>query len=357
MNKTVRRLLLGLVFLIVILALAWPKLRPAPATTGGAPTPAAGSRALVVEGQVLAPNNLQDRIVTTGTIRANEEIELHSEVSGKITSIHFQEGRAVRRGDMLVKINDSELQAQLRKAEYRATLATEREVRQKQLYEKGGISLEEYEATLNELNVLRADVDLITAQIAKTEIRAPFDGIVGLRRVSEGSYIAPTTAITTLQDVDPVKIDFSIPERYAQRVAVGAEMFFHVEGIEEQLRGTVYALEPRIEASTRTLLLRASSPNPGRRLLPGAFADIDLIFEEIPDALTVPAIAVIPELGGKKVFVVQKGVAMSRVVETGIRTEDRVQLLSGVAAGDTVLVSGVQLLRPGLPVSVEIGAH
>ncbi len=354
MSKPVRRLLFGLLFLVIILALAWPKIRPTPSSeASGAPAPA-GVRPLAVDGLVVAAERLSDRMFTTGSIRANEEIEVHSEISGKITSIHFQEGGGVRAGDLLVKINDSELQAQLRKADYRVTLASDREIRQKQLYEKGGISLEEYEATLNELNVLRADVELIQAQIAKSEIRAPFDGIVGLRQVSEGSYISPATAITTLQDVDPVKIDFSIPERYAQRVAVGARIEFRVEGVVESLVGTVYALEPRIEASTRTLLLRARSPNPGRRLLPGAFADIVLVFDEIEDAIAVPAIAIIPELGGKKVFVLENGKASPRIVETGIRTEDRVQILSGLAPYDTLLVSGVQLLRPGLPVQVQV---
>ncbi|MDZ4698702.1 MAG: efflux RND transporter periplasmic adaptor subunit [Rhodothermales bacterium] len=354
MSKPVRRILLGLLFLVIILALAWPKIRQTPSTAAsGAPAPA-GERPLEVQGLVIVSERLSDRIFTTGTIRANEEIEVHSEISGKITSIHFQEGSAMRLGDLLVKINDSELQAQFRKAEYRVTLASEREIRQKQLYEKGGISLEEYESTLNELNVLKADVELIQAQIAKSEIRAPFDGIVGLRRVSDGSYISPATVITTLQDVDPVKIDFSIPERYAQRVAVGDGIEFSVEGIAESLRGAVYALEPRIDANTRTLLLRARSPNPGRRLLPGAFADIVLVFDEIPDALAVPAIAIIPELGGKKVYVVENGKAVSRMVETGIRTEDRVQILSGLATNDTLLVSGVQLLRPGLSVRVQV---
>jgi membrane fusion protein, multidrug efflux system len=354
MNQPVRRILLGLLFLVIALALAWPKIRQTPSSASTGAPGAASTRPLEVQGLVMIPERLSDRIFTTGTIRANEEIEVHSEISGKITSIHFQEGSALRRGDLLVKINDSELQAQLRKAEYRVTLATEREIRQKQLYEKGGISLEEYESTLNELNVLRADVDLIQAQIAKSEIRAPFDGIVGLRRVSDGSYISPATVITTLQDVDPVKIDFSIPERYAQRVAVGDGIEFSVEGIVESLRGAVYALEPRIDANTRTLLLRARSPNPGRRLLPGAFADIVLVFDEIPDALAVPAIAVIPELGGKKVFVVENGKAVSRMVETGIRTEDRVQILSGLVVNDTLLVSGIQLLRPGLSVQVQV---
>ncbi len=354
MSKTVKRIILGVLVTVAILALAWPKLKSAGGDEAGGGPPQGMGRALQVEAYVVAPQQLRDRIFTTGTIRANEEVELRSETSGKITRLYFQEGRPVRQGALLIKINDSELQAQLRKAEYRETLAVDREGRQRQLFEKGGISQEEYEATLNEVNVLKADVELIKAQIAKTEVRAPFDGVVGLRQVSEGSYISTTTPIATIQDVSPVKIDFAIPERYARRVNVGDEIYFNVEGLQEPFKGQIYAAEPRIEADTRTLLLRARSPNRDGRLLPGAFADIELVFQEIPDALTVPALAVIPELGGKKVYVVQGGKALPRPVETGIRTEERVQITSGLAPQDTVIVSGIQLLRPGLPVEATV---
>lgn len=354
MNKAVKRIVVGLLLLVMVVALAWPKIKEARSTSAAPGFSQSGSRALQIDGMVIMPTTLQDRIFTTGTIRANEEVELRSEASGKITSISFQEGRAVKVGELLVKINDSELQAQLRKAEYRVTLAEGREMRQQQLLDKGGISREEYEATLNELNVLRADIALIKAQLEKTEVRAPFNGIVGLREVSIGSYISTATPIATIQDIKPVKIDFAIPERYAQRVKVGDQILFTVEGLEETFQGTVYASESRIDANTRTLLVRARSANESGHLVPGAFADIDLIFAEIQDALTVPAIAVIPELGGKKVYVQRGGKAMPVVIQTGIRTEASVQVTEGLSPGDTVIVSGVQLLRPGIDVDVQL---
>lgn len=356
MSKITKRILIGVVVLIAILALAWPKLNFSDgAASNGPPAQARGdSGPLQVSAHVVTPQVLRDRIFTTGSVRANEEVEIRSETSGIITGIYFQEGRRVGKGALLVKINDSELQAQLRKAEYRETLAVDREGRQKQLFDKGGISQEEYEATLNEVNVLKSDVELIKAQIAKTEIRAPFNGTIGLRQVSEGSYLSPTSPITTLQDINPVKIDFSIPERYAQRVSRGDDIFFQVDGIDGAFKGTIYASEPKIEANTRTLLLRARSNNADGRLLPGAFADIELVFAEIPNALTVPSLAIIPELGGKKVYVVQGGKAMPRPVETGIRTNESVQIIDGLAPQDTVIVSGIQQLRPGLPVEVAL---
>ncbi len=357
MTKTTKRLLIGGLVLVTILALAWPKIQSSGGGTDGASFAGPAGGPMRVRAEVVTPRLLRDRLFATGTVRANESVELRSEATGKITEIHFQEGRPVRTGALLIKINDNELQAQLRKAEYRVTLASDREARQRQIYEKGGISLEEYEATLNELNVLRADVELIKAQIDKTEVRAPFNGTVGLRQVSVGSFISTTTPIATLQDITPVKIDFSIPERYAQRVRVSDKISFTVEGLASRFEGTVFAVEPRIEAGTRTLLLRAQSPNPKGQLLPGAFAEIELVLEEIADALTVPSIAVIPEFGGAKVFVVQGGTAMPRPVETGIRTEEVVQITDGVAPGDTVLVSGIQSLRPGLPVIPDVSGQ
>lgn len=351
MNPVVKRILYGVVAVGVLVALAWPKL-PRGGDAAAQPGAGGGPSALQVQAHVVEPQTLRDRLLVTGSLRADEAVALRSEVSGRVTGLYFDEGRPVRQGALLVKINDRELQAQLRQAEYRVTLAEDREQRQQALLDKGGISREEYDATLNELNVLRAQIDLIEAQIEKTEVRAPFDGVVGLRQISVGSYIGPTTDIATLQALQSVKVEFSVPERHAGRVEVGDDILFRVEGSDEQFRGRIYAAEPRIEADTRTLVVRARTPNPDGRLRPGAFADIELIFDEIEDGLTVPAIAVIPELGGKKVFVYQGGQAVPRTVETGLRLDDRVQILDGLAAQDTVLVSGIQQLRPGLPVEV-----
>ena len=353
MNKTVKHLLTGTLVLVAVAALAWPKIKQINSSAASAPPPSA-QRAVAVEAVVVQAATLLDRIEITGTLRANEEVELRSETAGKITGIYFEEGQQVRKGALLVKINDSELQAELRKAEYRLVLAENREKREKQILDNGGISLEEYEATLNEVNVLRADVDLIEAQIEKTKVRAPFNGTVGLRQVSEGSYISTASIIASIQDVDPVKVDFSIPERYAQRVRPGDEIVFFVEGVDAAQRGVVYAVEPEIDVNTRTLLIRARCPNPDKNLLPGAFADIDLIFEEINDALTVPAIAVMPELGGKKVYVLENGKAIPRDIETGIRTDEQVQVTSGITAQDTVIVTGLQLIRPMAAVNATI---
>ena len=307
---------------------------------------------LAVEAYHVTPSIIENKIYTTGTLIANEEINLSSESSGIIQEIFLEEGKAVRKGDLLVKINDSELQAQLTRAQFHLNLAEDREKRQKQLLEKGGISQEEYDATLNEVNVLRADVALTEAQIAKTEVRAPFDGMLGLKYVSDGSYLSPNSQITTLQDIDPIKIDFSVPERYAALVEVGSSVRFNIQGVDEDLVATVYAKEPRINTDTRTLQVRARSANPNGKLLPGSFADLELTLNTIDDALMVPTISLVPDLEGQKVFIVRKGIVQPQPVETALRTDLKVQIIEGVQEGDTVLTTGLLQVRPGMEVTI-----
>jgi membrane fusion protein (multidrug efflux system) len=352
MRKTTKRLIIGIGFLIVLLALAYPKVKPLLSDASGAPQQG-NSSALKVDGVVIKPGSVQDKIFTTGTIMANEEVELKSEISGKITGIYLEEGSRVKKDQLLLKINDSELQAQLTRAQYRLDLATERESRQKKLLEKGGISQEDYDATLNEVNVLKSEVELIKAQIEKTEIRAPFDGRVGLKYVSEGSYISPSTRIASLQDINPVKIDFSIPERYVNTVEVGDQVTFSVQGTEESFQGEIYAIEPRIESQTRTLQIRAKSDNQRELLVPGAFADLQLILDTINDALLIPTISLVPELQGQKVYLYQQGTVAEQRVQTGIRTEQKVQIIEGLQPGDTVLTTGLLQVRTGMPVEIN----
>lgn len=339
--------------MIVVLALSYPKVKPLLLSDASGAPQQGNSSALKVDGVIIKPGSVQDKIFTTGTIMANEEVELRSEASGKVTSIHFEEGSRVEKGQLLLKINDSELQAQFTRAKYRLDLATERESRQKKLLEKGGISQEDYDATLNEVNVLKSEAALIEAQIEKTEIRAPFDGRVGLKYVSEGSYISPSTRIASLQDINPVKIDFSVPERYVNTVEVGDIVTFTVQGTDETFQGDIYAIEPKINSDTRTLQIRAKSDNQKELLVPGAFADLELILNTINDALMLPTMALVPELEGQKVFLYQQGSVAEQRVQTGIRTEQKVQVTEGLQPGDTVLTTGLLQVRTGMAVEMN----
>lgn len=353
MSSTFKKLLTGLVLLAAVAALAYPKVKPIFSGDENTATQQGSESVLKVDAVEVQPTRVQDKIFSTGSILANEEVELRSEVSGKITDIYLEEGKNVRKNQLLIKINDSELKAQLQRAEYRLELAEEQERRQQQLLKKGGISQEDYDATLNEVNVLKSEVQLIQAQIDKTEIRAPFEGKVGLKYVSDGSYISPTTRIASLQSINPVKLDFSVPERYVNRVKVGDKITFTVQGTDNNFEGEIYAIEPKIESQTRTLQLRARSNNDEGLLVPGAFADLELILETIEDALMIPSISLVPEIQGQKVYLFSDGSVVEQRVKTGIRTADRVQILEGIQPGDTVLTTGLLQVRDGMPVQIN----
>lgn len=350
-----KRLITITIILLVVGGLSYPKIKPLLSSSGeneAGGSPRGGSGLFEVEAVEVDYETIEDEIFSSGTIQANEVVELSAEASGIVTDIYFEEGREVQEGELLLKINDSELQAQKQRAEFRLNLAEQREDRQRRLLERGGISQEDYDATLNEVNVLRSEIQLINAQIDKTEIRAPFSGLVGLKYVSVGSYIGPNTRIASLQEVDPIKIDFSVPERYITRVTVGDNINFTVQGVDSTFSGEVYAIEPRINTETRTLQIRAISENSQQLLYPGAFANITLILDEIDNALMVPTISIIPALNTQKVFVVRDGVVSEETISTGIRTSEKVQIIDGLQRGDTVLTTGLLQVRPGMQVNI-----
>ena len=314
---------------------------------------AAGAAVLSVETVSLTPRTLQERMSTTGTILANEEVEIVSEITGKIAEILFREGGHAAADDVLVKIDDTQLRAERDRAAFQVDLAERNEERNGRLLGEGLVSQEEYDFALSELNVLRSDLSLTAARLLKTSIRAPFGGVVGLREVSLGSYVTPQTRITTLQDVDPVKLDFSVPEKYAGHLEVGASVEFRTRGSTTPHSGTIIAIDPRVDRETRSLTIRAASPNRDGALVPGAFADVEIVVRRVEGALAIPSRAIIPELGGKKVFVAVDGTAQPRTVTTGLRTGEEVEVTSGLAPGDRVIVSAIPRLRPGLQIREE----
>jgi membrane fusion protein (multidrug efflux system) len=342
--------IIGIV-IVVLIVLAIPKLKSSEDKSGSHGLGSAGP--LLVKAHITKYVALDNKVLTTGTVLANEEVDLKSEVPGKITEILFKEGSYVNAGDLLVKINDADLQAQLQSAKSRLKLQKDTEYRQKQLLEKEAISQEDYDMTANQLQVNEAEVELIKAQIAKTEIRAPFSGIIGLKNVSEGSFVDNTTVIASLQNINPIKIDFSVPERYSSVVNVGDEINFSITGNNKKYIGNVYAIEPKIDPVTRTLQLRALCSNTGREILPGSFANIELVLKKIENAILIPSEALIPDIKGQKVFIFRNGRATPQQVGTGIRTDVNIQLTSGVNEGDTIITSGMLQLRPGAPVTIS----
>ena len=350
MPKSLRRLLLVMLVVVGLAALIVPRLmRSREGAVAGQPPAEAPLRVRVID---VEPRLLVERLATTGSIVASERVDVVSEISGKVEEILFDEGSVVEKGQVLVRLDDRELVAERDRATYRLELARKREQRQQTLLTDQLVSQDEYDLALNQLNILRAELELTETQLVKAVIQAPFGGVIGFRYVSPGGFVAPQDRIATLQDIDPVKVEFTVPEAYIGQIQVGDSIEFRVKGSDEPQPAVVYAIEPSVDRNTRSLRLRAVSPNPAGRLLPGAFADVSLAVREVADALTVPSIAVVPELGGKKVFVVEEGRAEPRMVQTGIRTETELQVTAGLEPGDRVIVSGIQQLRAGRAVDI-----
>jgi membrane fusion protein (multidrug efflux system) len=348
----VKRTALGSVAALLVASLVWWLPSTPEASGPGGPRPSTTDNRLGVRATVVESRVFQDRIFVTGTVLAQDEVHLQAEANGRLVRLSIKEGESVRKGDLLAKINDADLQAQLRRAELNLELARIRESRQKQLLESRAISQQDYDIVLNEVNTILAEIDLIKANIDRTEIRAPFDGILGLRLVSEGSFVTVGTRLATLQNIDRIRIDFSIPERYAGQVGTGDRIRYSRQGSDKVYDAVVTAIEPRVDPNTRTLNLRATATNPGRAILPGVFAQITYSLSQVENAILIPSEAIVPELGRVFVFVARSGKAQRIVVETGVRTGTMIQITSGLTPGDTLLTTGILQLRQDLPVRI-----
>ena len=332
---------LALAFVGVILyKVLWSE--PAQAAVGGG----LARVALPVNLMVAKYENFIETIPVIGSIEANEQVMLKTEISGKITGIFFEEGQRVEQGDLLIKVYDDDLQAQLSKAQANLSLAENVEERQRQLLETDAVSRQEYDVAYANLQAAQADIAILRSNISKTEIRAPFDGRLGFRRVSPGEYITPGVDIALLVRDDPARIQFTVPERYAQVLGVNTVITYRLEGQPNERRATVYAVAPNIDPSTRTLELKAFAPNPNGALIPGAFARIEVRMQSKPNVIMIPAEAILTETVGQRVYIYRNGAVETVTVETGTRTNDRVEIIRGIARGDSVITTGIMQITP-----------
>jgi len=350
-----------MVILVILGFILYPKIKPLLQIESGPGTGSAegmqasrgGGEPLFATGYVIEPSQMNELIYSSGSLIPDEEVDLAFETSGKIVGIFFNEGTRVKQGDLLAKINDRPLQAQLLKTQAQLKLTEEREFRQRQLLERDAISQESYDQVATELQTLEADIQLIKARISETELRAPFDGIVGLRMISEGAFATTQTRIVRLVKISPLKIEFSVPERYAGEINPGFTISFDVDGIPKTFNADVYAVDPMVDPDTRTIVARALYPNSDEELKPGRFASIRVLLSQIENTIAIPTQAVIPEMGGEKVFIIRNGKAEEREIRTGLRTESHIQILEGLEFGDTLLITAILQLRHLLPVQLD----
>lgn len=318
---------------------------------GGAVARARGP--IQADGFLVQPRSVSESVEVPGTLLPEEETELRAEVSGRVVRLDMPEGIVVPKGRLLVKLFDGDLQAQLRKLEVQLQIAKKSEERLAELLKISGISQQDYD--LAQLNVenLSADIEATKIAIGKTEIRAPYAGRLGLRYISLGSYLSPNDIVTSIRQVDRLKLEFAIPEKYAKSIATGDKVSFRVDGGEQAHVATVIATENSVDETTRTLMVRALVTETHKELVPGVFAKVNLLMGRSDDALMVPTQAVIPQARGKQVIVYTRDSVLFKEVETGIRDSAYVQITNGLQAGDTVIISGLMAIRPASTVKLD----
>ena len=310
------------------------------------------SQSLSVNAKVLKPQTMNDVFRTKGVLLPDEEVDLTFETSGKITQINFKEGSFVDKGQLLAKVNDAPLQAELKMLESQLPLAQERVFRQRTLLDKDAVSQEAFETVTTELDRLKANIELIKARISQTELRAPFSGMIGLRLVSEGAYASPQVRISTLTKISPLKIEFAVNERQESEIVDGTKLTFTLENDLNTYEASVYAVETSLDASTLSLKARARYANPGGKIKPGRSAQIEIQLREITNTIVIPSMSSIAEMGQDIVYTYNNGKAKRVVLTKGLRTASSVQVLEGLNVGDTLLTTGVMQLRDGMNVSI-----
>jgi membrane fusion protein (multidrug efflux system) len=307
---------------------------------------------LPVEALLVKTETISNAIEVTGTILPNEVTEIRPEINGRLVYLNLREGGVVRKGDLLAKIFDGDLQAQLKKLKVQLQIANKTEERQRELLKINGISQQDYDLSLLAVNNLQADIELTEVNISRTEIRAPYAGRIGLKRVSPGAYISPSNILTTISETERLRVEFSVPEKYSSELNIGLDIRFYVEGSGTQYNAVVSARESSVDQTTRNLTVRADIRAADKYLLPGSFAKVRIILGKDDNAIMIPTQSIIPVARGKQIIVLNDGQIEFRNIRTGVRDSARVQVVEGLSTGDTLITTGLMFLRPDSKVKV-----
>lgn len=359
-KKRTKIVVYSLLAVVLLVAVLYPKFGPKTDSSAREEAPKeasgkqgkSGKRAVLAQYTVIQPKLMVEKVNAAGSLTADEEVDLAFESSGRVVLLNVQEGKRVKKGELIAKINDDELLAQREKLLVQIKLSEAKEFRQKTLLQKDAVSQESYDQSMTELSSLKADLEQVDAKIKKCKIIAPFDGTIGFRNLSPGAYATPSTVVARLVRLRPIKIDFSIPEKYAGVVASGKRIQFKADGKMNAFEAKVYAVEPKVDPATRTIAVRALYANAREELLPGRYVSVEVFVQSFPNALAIPSESLVPELDGEKVYVVNKGKAKAVKVYTGIRTESEIQIINGLQPGDTVVTTGILQMRDGISVKL-----
>ena len=299
-----------------------------------------------VDGYIVHTQSISENVEVPGTIIANEATEIHPSVSGRVVYLNIKEGAYVNKGTVLVRVFAGDLQAQLNKLQVQQKISEQKSARLEELVKIGGVSQQDYELGKLDVSNIKSDIDIVLSNLSRTIVRAPFAGKLGLKNISPGAYITPTTIIATIQQTSQLKLDFTVPEKYTSQIKPGQLVTFTYQGTDRKFLAKVIALESSVTENTRSLMVRSVVQDKDAMLIPGGFAKVILSFEPDPNALMVPSQAIIPQARGKKVILYNGGFAKFQDVTTGIRDSANVQITSGIRAGDTVVITGLMSVRP-----------
>ena len=310
------------------------------------------AQAAIVDVIIAQPQTVISRVEVNGTVVSNEFVELRSEVTGRLTYLNVPEGQYIKQGTLIARINDADLQAQLNKSKVALDLAQKTEERLSKLLKVSGINQGDYDAALNTVNSYKADMAYTQSLIDKTVVKAPFSGVMGLRQVSPGAFLTSANVIATLQQVDKIKIDFTLPEEYSNLIHKGGAIDVQLDADKKtNTKATIIASEPQVNQSTRNLKVRAilqsGKPNPG------SFVKVYVSSGTNTKAILVPSGAIIPDDKNKQLVVVKNGKAAFTVVKTGVRQADFVEVVSGINPGDSIVVTGILFARPKAALKVR----
>ena len=308
---------------------------------------------LSVEGYLVQASVLNSTIEVAGTLLPFEETEIHPEVPGKIVSLSIKEGAIVQRGTLLAKLFDGDLQAQLHKLNVQLQIANKTQDRQEQLLKIGGISQQDYDLSLLNVSTIKADMQVLQADISKTVIRAPFYGKVGFKNVSIGAYVTPATVVTTIRQINKLKLEFAVPEKYTPKIAIGNVINFTTESSNKKYSAKIVATESGITEENRSLKVHAIVENVDKNITAGSFATVSFDMGDNNDAIMIPTQAIIPEARDKKVIISKNGVAKFNIVKTGERDSAKVEILNGLSIGDTVITTGLLNIKTGSKISIS----
>ncbi len=319
---------------------------PSNGKAGGPPT-------LHASGFIVTAKSFNKNYTASGTLLANEQISLHPEITGRVTEIPFKEGSKVSKGDLLLQLYDADIRAQIQKLKAQRSLQLKIQERQQQLLKIGGISQQEYETTVTQIASIDADIAYQEAMLDKTRILAPFNGVIGTRDISPGAIVAPGTLVATLQQTDPLKLDFHVPGQFRNNISIGQPVNFTIAGVSDTFVAKVSVIDPGANAATRTIKIRAMVPNSAGKIIPGSFAHVQINFESSNDALLIPSQAVIPSTRDRLVAVVKDGKAKLTPIQTGVRTQNMVLVESGLQEGDTIITTGIMQVKAGMNIQLK----